>query len=132
MKSTTIALIAAFLADKITAMNGATITRARCTAVPYDDGKRMLDSEVRGSIRLSQKIKGEDAGPIKVWSNWRDIEEPELDEYTIGFVSDADCSGAFGPDLGDSAMIKFKGKSGRAGIRGEIDTDFTLQTLLDF
>ena len=129
MKSTTIALIAAFLADKISASNGAMVTRAMCMAKPYDEAKTNLSENVSGSTRLSQKIKGDDEGPIKVWSNWRDADES--DSYSLTLIGGDDCFGAYGPALEEGAKIKVKGKSGKIGIRGEIVTDFTLADLVE-
>ena len=100
MKFATCALLGAvYLNDLIEGRRTSSyvVTRAVCNGEAWEapnDGRRLEapERELEGRINLSQVVReGEDAGDIRVWSHWLNIQES--DSYSLAMMSAQDCGG---------------------------------------
>ena len=68
------------------------VTRAICDGTPYTDpnNTRRLQT-LSGETRLSQVSAGANAGDIRVWSHWYNVNQS--DSYSLSIWFDIDCAG---------------------------------------
>ena len=111
MKFATVALMGAIgLLDLIEGRRGPrsgpssapsyTVTRAICDGFaveePADFSRRRLFLLI-GDTRISQVSSGDNAGAIRVWSHWYNVDQS--DSYSLSIYDDVDCAGTEGATL---------------------------------